>query len=261
MTESIHFNSVIRFTKVSMPYGWLSNMSPHPINYEGKEYRTAEALFQSLRFHDDSIVEHIRSQKSPMGAKLAAKSRKESMVIEPMSFVDVLNMKLVLRLKIEQYPELAAELLKLEDKYIVEDVTNRKKSLSARFWGASLTEFTHLYHTRLLIDGENNLGKLWMDLRDILVLEEYKKPYSSVLRSVIDEANSEDPYLTMPYHALDVDYYDKQDIVISLSYRDLTRYKSFKISDGIDKILLKEWAVKTYRELEINYCLEIQHLP
>lgn len=53
---------VIAFTKVNLPYGWLSNMSPHPLDFGGT-WRTSEALFQSLRFSDNDIKELIRAEK------------------------------------------------------------------------------------------------------------------------------------------------------------------------------------------------------
>jgi predicted NAD-dependent protein-ADP-ribosyltransferase YbiA (DUF1768 family) len=70
--------AIISFSKVALSYGWLGNMSPYPIIYEGKEWRTVEALFQSLRFTDENIIEAIRNEKSPMGAKMKAKYFKSS---------------------------------------------------------------------------------------------------------------------------------------------------------------------------------------
>lgn len=53
-------------------------MSAYPITYQGKKYRTAEALFQSMRFHKyPDIQELIREQESPMGAKMKAKKNRE----------------------------------------------------------------------------------------------------------------------------------------------------------------------------------------
>jgi hypothetical protein len=45
----------IAFTKVALSFGWLGNMAPYPIVYEAKLYRTTEALFQALRFDDETI--------------------------------------------------------------------------------------------------------------------------------------------------------------------------------------------------------------
>jgi len=149
----------IAFRKVKEPFGWLGNMSPHPVSYEGKEYRTAEALFQALRFDDEGIREAIRAEKSPMSAKMLAKKHHEKMVVKPQSTQDLENMRIVLRLKIEQHPDLKQMLLDTGDELIVEDCTNRDRG-SARFWGAV---------SDIKCDGEwlgyNYLGLLWMKLR------------------------------------------------------------------------------------------------
>ena len=63
---------MIAFTKVALPFGDLGNMSPHRITYQGKRYKTAEALFQSLRFQDEDIQDAIRTSPSPMTAKMIA---------------------------------------------------------------------------------------------------------------------------------------------------------------------------------------------
>ena len=64
---------MIKFTKASLPYGWLGNMAPFPVMYNGKKWLTIEALFQALRFENEKIIEEIRLEKSPMGAKMKAK--------------------------------------------------------------------------------------------------------------------------------------------------------------------------------------------
>ena len=153
-------NAVIGFTKVALPYGWLGNMSPFPIEYDGKVWRTTEALFQSLRFSDDSIKELIREQKSPMAAKMMAKKYKSQMTIQPLSETDLLNMELCIQLKLEQYPELAKELIATGNSVIVEDVTSRGSSGSNLYWGALNSNGEWI--------GENNLGKIWMKLREQL---------------------------------------------------------------------------------------------
>lgn len=149
---------VIAFTKVALPYGWLGNMAPFPIRYGGMEWRTSEALFQAMRFaYDDPIREKIREEKSPMGAKFTAKANSDSMVVVPLSRLDVANMRRVLRMKLEQHPELVKRLLETGDSPIIEDVTSRKRAGNHRFWGAALEDGKWI--------GENTLGKLWMELR------------------------------------------------------------------------------------------------
>ena len=64
----------ITITKVKEESGWLSCMSPHPVTYQGTTYRTAEALFQALRFNKyPDVQRQILEQKSPMRAKMKAR--------------------------------------------------------------------------------------------------------------------------------------------------------------------------------------------
>lgn len=148
---------VIGFTKVALPYGWLGNMSPFPLEFGGKQWRTSEALFQALRFKDQAIHELIREEKSPMGAKFVMKANKEHITTEPHSKKDVMNMKMCLKLKLQQHPSLIEELINTGDKIIIEDVTARGDKGGNLFWGAMLVDGEWV--------GENTLGKLWMELR------------------------------------------------------------------------------------------------
>lgn len=157
---------VISFTKVSLPYGWLGNMSPYPINFNGKVWRTSEALFQALRFKDEEIQELIRNEKSPMGAKMIMKSKTEYIILEKHGTKDLLNMKMCIKLKLVQHPNLVKELIDTGDKIIIEDVTKRGSSGGNLFWGAMLVENEDGFHWV----GNNALGKLWMEIR-----ETYKK--------------------------------------------------------------------------------------
>jgi len=150
----------IAFTKVKLPFGWLGNMSPFPITHGGKDWFTTEALFQALRFDDEEIIEGIRAIKSPMTAKMAAKKHKEAMIVEPLSDQDVENMKLCVRLKLEQHPDLVPQLLETGDALIVEDCTSRGRRGSNLFWGAVKTENGW--------EGENKLGNIWMEIRNEL---------------------------------------------------------------------------------------------
>ena len=147
---------MILIRKVKEEFGWLGNMSPFPIEHEGKTYRTTEALFQALRFNDNEIIESIREQKSPMSAKMKAKKNKDRMMVEPLSSDDLDNMRLVLRLKLLQHPKLQDDLLATGDEEIVADCTKRPSG-SGLFWGAALQEGEWV--------GENWLGRLWTELR------------------------------------------------------------------------------------------------
>lgn len=152
--------ATISFTKVKLPFGWLGNMAPFPITVNGETWRTAEALFQAMRFDDPTIQQAIRSQTSPMAAKMVAKKHKADMAVVPCSDADVENMLVVLRLKLQQHPDLRAELRATGRATLVEDCTARPNGGSALFWGAAQQYGVWV--------GENRLGKLWMRLRDEL---------------------------------------------------------------------------------------------
>lgn len=148
---------VIAFTKTKLPYGWMGNMSPFPIQFGEDTYRTTEALFQALRFSDNEIKALIRENKSPMGAKFVAKARVDEMTVKQLSEKDVMNMRMCIEIKLDQHPTLVTELLETGDALIVEDVTNRGDKGSNLFWGAMLVEGEWI--------GQNVLGNIWMDFR------------------------------------------------------------------------------------------------
>lgn len=149
----------IAFTNVRLPFGWLGNMSPFALLHDDQTWPTAEHLFQALRFEDGPIREAIRLRRNPFAAKLLAKANADRMAVTPCSQRDVDNMEVVLRLKLEQHPELAERLLATGDEGIVEDCTSRSRG-NALFWGAALRDGSWV--------GENRLGKLWMKLREEL---------------------------------------------------------------------------------------------
>jgi hypothetical protein len=155
----------IWFKKVAEPYGWMGNMAPYPIQYAGKTWRTSEALFQSLRYADPLIIEQIRQQKSPMGAKLVAKSSVNIVhrVIDAMSPQDVLNMEMCVLLKFQQHPDLAKLLKATDPHHIYEDATGRKK-VNDLFWGAH----RDLNNPDFLIQGQNTMGEILMRVRAII---------------------------------------------------------------------------------------------
>lgn len=146
----------IGFTKVALPYGWLGNMSPHPITWANRTWRTSEALFQALRFEDESIREAICAEKSPMGAKFKAKANREKMTVVPLSDQDFENMKLCVKLKLDNHPELRERLKSTGDVVIFEDVSSRPRGNNL-VWGAILKDGELI--------GENRLGKIWMEFR------------------------------------------------------------------------------------------------
>lgn len=160
MTQMVVIN------KVREEWGALGNMSPHTINGEvdGEVvvWPRSEHLFQALRMSCPLLREEIRGVKNPMGAKMLSKKLRnenpEKVAVKPLGERDLKNMRLVLRLKLEQHEDVR-ELLKLTgEREIVEDATRRQHG-SGLFWGAALQEDGSW-------KGKNWLGKLWMELRE-----------------------------------------------------------------------------------------------
>jgi predicted NAD-dependent protein-ADP-ribosyltransferase YbiA (DUF1768 family) len=135
-------------------------MSPHRVKYNDRWWETTEALFQALRFEDGEVHEEIRSQKSPMSAKMKAKRHKERRVVVPTSPQDLENMRIVLKLKLHYHPGLNKQLLATGVAEIIEDCSNR----GASPWGAR-------YRDGVWVGG-NLLGKQWMELRTELASAE-----------------------------------------------------------------------------------------
>lgn len=148
---------MIGFNKTKEDFGWLGNMSAHPIVYKNERWRTSEALFQALRFNDELIIDEIRMKASPMSAKMCAKRYRESMIVIPRSEEDLKNMATCLYLKFTQNPEIGKWLVETGDELIYENVEARKNSSSAQYWGA------YLEGGKLV--GQNVLGNLLMALR------------------------------------------------------------------------------------------------
>lgn len=149
--------TIIGFNKNKDAYGWLSNMSAYPIKFGIDVYRTSEALFQALRFSNNDIKKLIRDEKSPMDAKAVMIANSQHITIEKYSEKDINNMRMCLKLKLQQHPTLVDELLATGDAIIFEDVTQRGDKGSNLFWGA------------MVVDGElvgkNVLGNIWMEMR------------------------------------------------------------------------------------------------
>ena len=158
----------IAFTKVDLPYGWLGNMSPHIVKYQNQWYKTAEALFQCMRYRGfPEVQQEIRDQKSPMSAKMIAKKYKKLIAgkssREDEERKDLERMRECLLLKLNAHPDLKRMLLGTRDAVIIEDCSKRKGG-SGMFWGMAKMEGRKWV-------GRNELGKLWMAIREELVKE------------------------------------------------------------------------------------------
>lgn len=150
----------IAFTKVKLPYGWMSNMSNHHVELWGVKWPSAEHAFQVGRLSDDHEMRlgGYYCSLSPMDAKRYIYAHhSDSFVIEPKSQDDVDLMAAIVGVKIEQNG-LLPQLMETGDRHIIEDVTKRYQRGNNSFWGAALIDGQWV--------GANTLGKIWMSMRD-----------------------------------------------------------------------------------------------
>lgn len=128
----------------------LDNFSSFKVEWNGYMYSTLEEAFQTARFigSDEELVQKIKNSHSAYEAQKIAyqnldKQRKD------WEKVELEIMEELLRLKVEQNPYVLKKLLETKDYYIVED------SPKDAYWGWGENR-----------DGLNNLGKLWLKIRN-----------------------------------------------------------------------------------------------
>lgn len=147
---------VVHKTKES--FGGLSNMAAgFPLRVNGCRIPTSEALYQACRFpHLPDVQREIIAQSSPMTAKMKSKAHRGA---SRSDWDEVRHnvMRWCLRVKLAQhYKEFGRLLMATKDKLIVEQ--SRKDA----YWGAILL------HDGETLVGENVLGRLLMELREVL---------------------------------------------------------------------------------------------
>lgn len=131
----------------------LDNFSSFKVEYNGYLYSSAEEAFQANLFIDEypEIADKIKKSHSAHEAQKIRFENEEKIKLSSNEMLEL--MERILRCKIEQNPYVLKKLLETKDYTIVED------SLKDDYWGWGINR-----------DGENQLGKLWMKLR-----EEYKR--------------------------------------------------------------------------------------
>src|SRR3989344_9123698 len=128
----------------------FSNFSSFAVKWKGRLWQTSEHAYQASRFMGKSpkVVETIFKAKSADEAyKIAQKNLDKS--FEDYRNTDVKNMESIVRAKLQQNPYVMHKLLQTGKRKIIED------SPKDNFWGWGPKR-----------DGRNELGKIWMKLRD-----------------------------------------------------------------------------------------------
>jgi predicted NAD-dependent protein-ADP-ribosyltransferase YbiA (DUF1768 family) len=149
---------VLPFTKIREPWGWLGNMSDHPVIFQGRKFPTSEHLFQSMRLKNPQDIPLLCEPGSPMSCKMKMKyllkSNPDCVKWKPRSREDLECMFEVIRLKIEQHRFIPRELERLHPNTVIIEDSSKRNGESSTFWGM---KFDGQVWT-----GENYLGRIWM---------------------------------------------------------------------------------------------------
>lgn len=126
----------------------FSNFSSFKLLWKGRDYMTSEHAYHSEKFEDETIKEEIMQTRSAHDAYTLAQDRK-SRRRSDWDGVKLGIMKDILRAKVAQHPYVKKKLLESGSRTLVED------SWRDDFWGWGPNK-----------DGQNHLGKLWMEVRE-----------------------------------------------------------------------------------------------
>lgn len=129
-------------------YYLLSNFSAHQVEFAGKLYPTVEHAYQAAKFSDEAIAEQVRLAKSPALAKAAAYQFKDQWRPD-WHEIKVEVMTRIVSAKLKQHEEVRQALKKTGTAEIKEN------SPVDYFWGIGKDG-----------SGQNQMGKIWMRLRD-----------------------------------------------------------------------------------------------
>ncbi len=132
----------------------LDNFSSFKVEHDGYLYSSVEEAYQALGFIESApeIADKIKNSHSAHEAQKIAYENKDKRQ-ENWDEIKLLVMEDLLREKISQNPYVKKKLLETKNYMIVED------SPKDSFWGWGINR-----------NGQNQLGKLWMKLRDELRL-------------------------------------------------------------------------------------------
>jgi ribA/ribD-fused uncharacterized protein len=132
---------------------FFSAFSAHPITYQGITYKTVEHAYHAQRYIDSKIVQDIVDNPTPEGAWEVSQKYK-SQQIPDFNERKLAVMEELFRAKLDQHADVGQALIESEDLVIV------KHEPKDSWWGDGPDG-----------SGRNEMGKLWMRLRDELQKE------------------------------------------------------------------------------------------
>jgi ribA/ribD-fused uncharacterized protein len=130
-------------------YNCLSNFAAYKVKYEGNIWMTAEHAYQAAKFQNGGIKDAIAAATSAHEAKQIAHDH-DGYVRDDWLDVNVDVMKHILRAKLNQHNHIQEKLQSSKNRTLIEGTDDS-------FWGRGPDG-----------NGENKLGKLWIQLRQEL---------------------------------------------------------------------------------------------
>lgn len=125
----------------------LSNFSPHPVEYKGVLYPTAEHAYHCQRYGDPGILKEIQGALTAQEAwEISQKYKQQQKQEFPELKIEI--MKEILKAKADQHEDVRRALLESGEMEIV------KHEPKDSFWGSGPDGY-----------GRNEMGKLWMSIR------------------------------------------------------------------------------------------------
>lgn len=125
----------------------FSNFSSFAIEWKGRLWMTSEHAYHSEKFEDTELVEQIYNSRSAHDAMKIAYANRDK-YRKDWDDVKLDIMKQILIAKVNQHPYVKKKLMDSGNKQLIED------SWRDSYWGWGPNK-----------DGENHLGKLWMEVR------------------------------------------------------------------------------------------------
>lgn len=144
------FIMTIRFYKVNDEYGCFSNFSRHGFKLGGKYWMTSEHYFQAQKFIGTEYEEQVRMSSTPMEAANMGRDRSKPLREDWEEVKDDLMRRAVLE-RFKTNSDAKKILLSTGDEEIIE------KTTKDYYWGCGEDG-----------TGKNMLGKILMEIRDIL---------------------------------------------------------------------------------------------
>lgn len=125
----------------------FSNFSSFKLRWKGFDWMTSEHAYHSEKFDDSEILKQLKETRSAHDAMKFAYANREN-YRKGWDDLKLKVMKDILHAKVEQHPYVKKKLLESGDKELIEN------SWRDSYWGWGPNQ-----------DGENHLGKLWMEVR------------------------------------------------------------------------------------------------